>query len=131
MPALPDRPLARRAAVMRWIVFSFFLMVALAFPASAGVEIPLEALYASLARASSPDAARPIEAQLLNRFRHSGSASIDLMLTRATLAGSSGDKTTALRLTDLITELAPGFAEGWRLRAHGPRQAGGQKRLDG
>lgn len=96
------------------------LLIAMTFSAYAGApsEIPLDTLYASLARAPDAAAAQPIESQILNRLHRSGSPSVDLMLTRATLAGSSGDRQTALRLASAINTLAPGFAEGWRLQAH-------------
>lgn len=103
---------------MRRTLLPLSLAITFVVFAAAGGEIPLDTLYRSLANAPSAAVAGPLESQILMRLRHSGSASVDLMLTRATLAGSSGDRATALRLATAINQLAPGFAEGWRLQAH-------------
>lgn len=74
-------------------------------------------LFAQLHQASSPDDARPIEDKLKALFRASGSATADLLMTRAQAALSGADDKTARELVDAMTRVAPGYAEGWRLRA--------------
>ena len=73
-------------------------------------------LIPRLARAGSADAAKPIEAHVLELFRESGSPSIDLLMTRASAAAQGGDAATASKLLESITEIAPGFAEAWHIR---------------
>jgi len=78
---------------------------------------PLDQLFASLAKAQSPEDAKPIEEQIAGIFMQSGSPSVDLLMARgeAALAGSDGD--TAKKLFDSITAIAPDFAEAWHQKA--------------
>jgi len=84
----------------------------------------LEALFGQLGKAGSPDEARPIEEKILAMFLESGSASIDLLMTRAAAALADGDTQTARRLLNVITEVAPGYAEGWHQRGRLQAAAG-------
>jgi tetratricopeptide (TPR) repeat protein len=77
----------------------------------------LDALFASLAKAQSEDDAKPIETQILALFDQSGSPSVDLLMARAGTAADAGDKDTAKKLIDAITDIAPDYAEGWHRRA--------------
>lgn len=74
-------------------------------------------LLAQLKAADSPEAAKPIEQKLMAMFRPSGSPSVDLLMTRAETAAAAGDKNTARKLVDAITNIAPKYAEGWHTRA--------------
>jgi Tfp pilus assembly protein PilF len=81
-------------------------------------------LFAELAKAESPEFAKPIEDKLTQLFRVSGSPSVDLLMTRATAALGQADNATARTLVDAVTHVAPNYAEGWRVRAH-MQQTGG------
>src|SRR5690242_2522813 len=76
----------------------------------------LDKLMPKLAKAGSPEAAKPIEDQVLVLFNQSGSPSVDLLMVRAAAATQAGDKDTAAKLLESITDIAPGFAEAWRVR---------------
>jgi tetratricopeptide (TPR) repeat protein len=74
-------------------------------------------LFAALAKAGSAEEAQPIEARLDALFKVSGSPSVDLLMTRAAAALQATDNATARKLIDAVTDVAPGYAEGWRQRA--------------
>ena len=76
----------------------------------------LDKLIPKLAKAKSPEDAKPIEDQVLVLFNQSGSPSVDLLMVRAAAATQAGDKDTAAKLLESITDIAPGFAEAWRVR---------------
>jgi tetratricopeptide (TPR) repeat protein len=76
----------------------------------------IESLFIQLAKTSSDEDAKPIEEQILTLFLESGSASVDLLMTRAAAALAGGDIDTARKLLDAVTEIAPGYAEGWHQR---------------
>jgi len=108
---------------MRFIVLATALV--LASPVIAANAPPQLAPYAvkqldklmpKLAKAGSPEAAKPIETQILVLFNQSGSPSIDLLMVRAAAAAHGGDNATAAKLLESITDIAPGFAEAWHLR---------------
>ena len=40
----------------------------------------------------------------------------DLLMSRAAAALADGDRGTARRLLDVVTQIAPGYAEGWHQR---------------
>jgi tetratricopeptide (TPR) repeat protein len=77
----------------------------------------LNGLFASLAKASSEDEAKPIEQQIEELFLQSNSASVDLLMTRAAAALQAGDTATAKKLLNSVTDIAPNYAEGWHQRA--------------
>jgi Flp pilus assembly protein TadD len=76
----------------------------------------LQSLFQQLGKAGTPDEARPIEEKILTLFLESGSASVDLLMTRAAAALADGDTDTARKLLDIVTEVAPKYAEGWHQR---------------
>ena len=102
-------------------VLAFFLPPALALAAPQPSEE--DKLFAELKKADSPDAAKPIEEKIGQIFRLSGSPSVDLLMSRAGTALSQADNPTARSLVEAVTHVAPGYAEGWRLRAHMQRAA--------
>lgn len=81
-------------------------------------------LFAKLKQCSSAEDAHPIEARLLSMFRASGSASVDLLMTRAVTAQGAGDAKTARQLVEAVTKIAPTYAEGWHVRANMEQGAG-------
>jgi len=84
----------------------------------------LQSLFQQLGKAGSPDEARPIEEKILTLFLESGSASVDLLMTRAAAAIAGGDNDTARKLIDVVTEVAPNYAEGWHQRGKLEASAG-------
>lgn len=77
----------------------------------------IDSLFDSLKRAQSAEDAKPIEEQIGVIFLESGSASVDLLMTRGTSALTAGDNATAQKLFTAVTEIAPNYAEGWHERA--------------
>ena len=100
---------------MRLAAFIFALLLPAA--AWAAPPQPLDALFAQLRAAQSPEDAKPIEEQILTLFRQSGSPSVDLLMARAAAAEAAGDKDTARQLVDAVTDIASKYAEGWHSRA--------------
>lgn len=108
------------------------LVIALLLPLAAqaantthpAAKTPLETLFGQLARAPSPDEAKPIEEKIGALFMQSGSASIDLLMSRAAAAQAAGDRDTARKLVDAVTDVAPNYAEGWHSRAGLQRASG-------
>ncbi|HEX4160484.1 MAG TPA: hypothetical protein VHY79_18605 [Rhizomicrobium sp.] len=85
--------------------------------APAAPRVPqLDALFGQLSKAGSDEEAKPIEEQILALFLESGSASTDVLMTRAATALAAGDMDTAGQLLAVITKVAPDYAEGWHQR---------------
>jgi Flp pilus assembly protein TadD len=102
----------------------FPLLFAMALPAAANApaqsappQSQIDMLFAKLAKAGSPEAAKPIEDQIMALFNQSGSPSIDLLMVHVAAAAHAGDTDTAKSLVVSITQIAPGYAEGWHQRA--------------
>ena len=104
------------------------LLCATAFAAAPSKPVPhaaakkpakpvLDELFARLAKAETTEDAHPIEDQIFALFEQSGSASVDLLMTRGAAALAAGDDDTAKKLFDAITQVAPNFAEGWHQKA--------------
>ncbi len=107
---------------MRFVLLlaAVFALAPAAFAAPApppAPQKPLDALFAALGRAQSPEQAKPIEDQILTLFLQSRSPSVDLLMTRAAAALTVGDKDLASQLFVAITDIAPDYAEGWHQRA--------------
>ena len=83
--------------------------IALAWPAPGGgvrfFQLPL------------PQEAAAISRKLEAGWRKSGSAAMDLLLQRGADALEEGDYALAIDHLTALTDHAPGFAEGWHLRA--------------
>ena|SRR5215469_8303102 len=110
----------------RVLVTLLALLPSLALAAPAGpTPRPSEEdkLFAELKKADSADAAKPIEEKIGGLFRASGSASVDLLMSRVGSALGQADNNTARTLVEAITRAAPNYAEGWRIRAHMQRAA--------
>jgi len=93
-------------------------------PPHAAAKPQLATLFDQLARAGSPEDAKPIEDQIGAIFLQSGSPSVDLLMSRAVAAQTAGDKETARKLIEAVTGVAPNFAEGWHSRAAIQRATG-------
>ncbi|HEY5338556.1 MAG TPA: hypothetical protein VIJ85_10150 [Rhizomicrobium sp.] len=108
-------------------LLAFPILFALAAPAAAAnppaqqasseAQKEIDKLFGNLAKAGSEEAAKPIEDQIVTLFGQSGSASIDLLMNHAAAALQAGDAATAKEIVITITEIAPGFAQGWVERA--------------
>jgi len=77
----------------------------------------LDALFERLRTASDPAEAKPVVADIQRRWMRSGSATVDLLMTRAGTAMQGRDLGLALDLLDMVTRLAPDYPEGWNRRA--------------
>lgn len=84
----------------------------------------LETLFEQLEHAGSPEDAKPIEDRIGSIFLQSGSASVDLLMSRAAAAQAAGDKDAAKKLVEAVTSVAPDYAEGWHSRANFQRAMG-------
>lgn len=87
-------------------------------------KLQIDTLFAQLAKADSPEEAKPIEEQIFALFEVSGSPSVDLLMARGAAAMAGGDGDTAKKLFVSITDIAPNFAEGWHQRAQTQIQDG-------
>jgi tetratricopeptide (TPR) repeat protein len=86
-------------------------------PSSQPQPKAIDALFAQLKQVQTPEDAKPIEDQIGLFFMQSGSASVDLLMTRGAAALAGGDRDAARKLFDAVTDIAPNFAEGWHSRA--------------
>ncbi len=77
----------------------------------------LDTLFADLKVANSEDSAQTIEQQIWAAWMDSGSATVDLLVTRAGEAMKAKDNGLAMQLLDSVVELKPDYAEGWNRRA--------------
>jgi Tfp pilus assembly protein PilF len=100
---------------------SFIAVLALFLPLSAAGALaagtPVDKLFKDLKAVETPEDAKPIEAQILAAFQRSGSASVDVLMSRTDAALAAGNKDVARHLVDEVTALAPRYAEGWHRRA--------------
>jgi tetratricopeptide (TPR) repeat protein len=84
----------------------------------------LDALFAALAKVESEEEAKPLEEKILTAFLHSGSPTVDLLMTRAAAALHAEDHDTAGKFIASVTRIAPDYAEGWHQRAEMQAEAG-------
>ena len=105
-------------------LLAFFFALTLPLTAAAAAPPPLDKLLEELRQAQSPEDAKPVKDQILTLFLHSGSPSVDLLMTRASAAQAAGDKDTAGRLYEAVTGIAPRYAEGWHRRGLMQAEAG-------
>ncbi len=78
----------------------------------------LSDLYAHLAAAESPEAAKKIQATIERIWGFSGSDTVNLLMQRASKALGAKDNDQALKFLDYVVQLAPDFAEGFNRRAY-------------
>lgn len=75
-------------------------------------------LYSRLAKAKSADAAMVFQTAIERVWLHSGSDTIDVLMTRAQKQIDDKKHDVALELLGAVVKLAPDFAEGWNRRAY-------------
>lgn len=85
-------------------------------PAEAVAEDPVTRLLGELAKPEQPGWEQ-IERAIIAEWSKSGSAAMDLLLSRGQKALTAGDTATAIAHFTALTDHAPGFAEGWNARA--------------
>ena len=83
---------------------------------AAAQEQPVDELFEAL-RSAEGEAARAVEAKILQEWSKSGSASIDLLLDRGRDAMEEEDWRLAIAHFSALIDHAPAFAEGWNARA--------------
>jgi tetratricopeptide (TPR) repeat protein len=81
-------------------------------------ESLLTELYAHLAKAGDQDQAGPIAESIETLWLNSGSATINLLMTRSLNAINDKKNELAFKLLDSIVDLAPDYAEGFNRRAY-------------
>jgi Flp pilus assembly protein TadD, contains TPR repeats len=109
---------------MRTFLSALVLLLPLTGAVAAPPSQPVDKLFSQLKQAERPEDAKPLESQILASFLRSGSASIDLLMTRAEAAITAGKKDVARHLLDEIVGIAPRFAEGWHRRGLLQQEAG-------
>ena len=77
----------------------------------------LNELFGILSRESDPKKAQRTSRQIVQKLTDSGSASINLLMERASEAMRKNDHAVALDILDQVVTLAPDYAEGWNRRA--------------
>ena len=109
---------------MRPVLAALLLVSGTAFAAPPAKPAPKpvtvvseDQLFAQLKKAESAEEAKPIEEKLNAMFRASGSASVDLLMSRVHVEQAAADAKTARKLIDAVTQIAPGYAEGWHVKA--------------
>jgi tetratricopeptide (TPR) repeat protein len=86
-------------------------------PADAKAENRLDTLFGELKRERNEKAAERIASRIGEEWNHSGSASIDLMMTWSQTAMDSKKFDVALDFLDQVVTMEPAYAEGWNRRA--------------
>ena len=79
-------------------------------------EAPIDRLFRELAKEDQPGW-QQIEDAIIAEWSRSGSAAMDLLLTRGLSALGEDDIDLALEHFTALTDHAPDFAEGWNARA--------------
>jgi tetratricopeptide (TPR) repeat protein len=79
-------------------------------------EAILKQLYAQLRSARDAAAAKPISEAIEETWRHSGSDTVDLLMSRVDTFVLDADLDLALKVLDAVTDLAPEDTEAWHQR---------------
>ncbi|WP_245624174.1 tetratricopeptide repeat protein [Jannaschia donghaensis] len=79
-------------------------------------QVLLNRLGTLTGEADAGEAAR-LAAEIVERWTHSGSAALDLLLRRGQAAMEEGEYRQAIAHLTALTDHAPDFAEGWNQRA--------------
>ncbi len=77
----------------------------------------VDALFADLKRARTPEAAERVAGRIREEWQRSGSASVDLMMRWAGEAMAEDRNDVALDFLDQLVVVAPDYAEAWNRRA--------------
>jgi len=110
---------------LKGIVTATALFAAICQPSAAQTADAQDerALLSALAEAGPAEAQR-LDRQLQALWTKSGSAAMDLLLKRGREALKKGDTAAAIEHLTALTDHAPGFAEGWHMRASAYFEAG-------
>ena len=84
----------------------------------------LDGLFSKLGKAGSSEDAKPVEKEIMIQFLQSGSATVDLLMTRVDALMGGGDSKNAQRILEAVTHIAPNYAEGWHQRGKLEADAG-------
>ena len=104
-------------ALFKPAVTAFCVSLGLALPGlGQAQEVDLPALLEQLADPETENW-QQIERQIRTEWSRSGSAAMDLLLQRGEKAIEDEDFDAALEHLTALTDHAPGFAEGWNMRA--------------
>lgn len=99
------------------ILFLLGILAFLVLPSSLiGDEAKTDKLFEAL-QTSNFQETKIIERQILSYWMDSGSEDINKLLDRSIAYMTRGDYNTSLRILNNIVSDAPGFAEGWNIRA--------------
>ncbi len=79
--------------------------------------LTLDQLFVQLKQEKEPAKAKRIARKIWFRWAQSGSETVDLLMTWATIAMKEKDWPRAFDLLDQVVVLAPQYAEGWNRRA--------------
>lgn len=79
--------------------------------------VAIDALLKQLEAATDEKAASVIEEAVWQLWLHSGSDTVDLLMSRVIAAMKADDYSLALELLNHIVKLKPDYAEGWNKRA--------------
>ena len=81
-------------------------------------------MFTQLAQADSPDAGERVARVIVDRWSRSGSATIDLLLSRALQALASGNPQAAIDHATAAIDFDPELAQAYQLRATAYYQTG-------
>ncbi len=107
--------------VMRIARMAGFAVALAAMPvfvsSSAASSAELDRLFEHLAEAESPDEAAVIEGEIWREWSNSGSATVDLIMSRGLKALEAQEYAIALDMFSTAIEIEPDYAEAWNKRA--------------
>ena len=99
---------------MRSFLFS---VVFLGLSAASALALPSDQMFEDLKSAPTPEEAESEASDVWASWMESGSATVDLLMERATAAEGHGDRDHARALYDRVILIKPGYAEAWHRRA--------------
>lgn len=107
-----------------FLLTATFALLAGSTQAATPASHTLDGLISKLGKTSSSEDAKPLEKEILIQFLQSGSATVDLLMTRADALAGGDDKNNAEKILDMITRIAPLYAEGWHQKGKLEIEAG-------
>lgn len=85
--------------------------------AAPAINLSLDQLFVQLKREPDSNKAKRIAQKIWNRWAQSGSETVDVLMTWASIAMKDKNWSTATDLLDQVIVIAPQYAEGWNRRA--------------
>ncbi len=99
------------------LLFLLGILSTLVLPTSlTGNEVRTNKLFEELQSSTSQET-KSIEREILSYWMDSGSSEINKLLDQSIVFMNRGDYNTSLKILNYIISDAPGFAEGWNIRA--------------